>query len=53
MSKLAAVPVLSNYLLGMAKANQMVESEVVLEMITMLWDLVDTTCDVAVSNKTK
>lgn len=51
--KLAAVPVLSNYLLGMAKANQTVENEVVQELITMLWDMVDTTCDIAVANNTK
>ncbi|KAI8343353.1 armadillo-type protein [Chlamydoabsidia padenii] len=50
--KLAAVPVLSNYLMGMAKCNQPVENEMVLDVISMLWEMVDTTCDTAVANRT-
>ncbi|KAI9305906.1 hypothetical protein BJ944DRAFT_160861 [Cunninghamella echinulata] len=48
--KLAAVPILSNYLRGMAKIKETVEKELVDRIVTLLWKLIDITCEEAISN---
>ncbi|CAO3586690.1 unnamed protein product [Absidia cylindrospora] len=50
--KLAAVPILTNYLIGMADTKQTVDDDIALTIVSMLWELVDTTCDIAVADKT-
>ncbi|KAI8336363.1 armadillo-type protein [Chlamydoabsidia padenii] len=50
--KLVALPILSNYLLGMSNINQVVVPEYVAHVFSILWNLVESKCDTAVENGT-
>ncbi|KAI8082933.1 armadillo-type protein [Halteromyces radiatus] len=50
--KLAGVPILSNYLIGMGNLKEQVDDDIVTNLFTILWNFIETTCDVAVTNRT-